>query len=157
MRTVLKNIYQFSELSESAKEYARNQYRCHSEWAWSDESRESIQAFCAHFGVALKKWHCSDSDFDYSHDAKNDNFRGMKLSDFDRDYMPTGYCLDCDLWCAFYDVFKTTGSAKIAFDSALWEGFKAWKDDLQSQTADEYIDETIECNNYEYDENGVMI
>lgn len=155
MRTIKQTIYTFDELNESAKERARQWFKESHDLAWNEESRESIQAFCSHFGVKLKDWSIGAfCPFDYSTNAENQHFRGVKLRDFKREHTPTGYCLDCDLWMTFYDTFKRTGDAKGAFDAALWAGFKAWRDDLEWQYSDEYAEETILINEYEFNEEG---
>jgi len=81
----------------------------------------------------------------------------VKLKSIDRDSMPTGYCLDCALWFTFFDEFKRTGSAKKAFDDAIYAGFKAWRDDMEYQLSDESIDESMTINEYEFYENGEMV
>lgn len=156
MRTETLKIYKFQELpTEAAKERARDWFRTSSDPAWSDESLQSIQAFCEHFGVTLRDWSVGAyAPFDYSTDAENRHFRSVKLRDIDRDAMPTGYCLDCDLWITFYDEFERTGDAKAAFEAALDAGFKAWRADMESQLEDEYIDEMLTINEYEFTEEG---
>ena len=161
MRTETITIYKFDELpTDAAKERARERGR---QWvsddpSWCHESRQSIEAFCEHFGVKLKNWSVGPySAPDYSTNAENSHFRGIKLAQFNRDHMPTGYCLDCDLWMTFYDEFKRTGDAKGAFDAALWAGFKSWQNDLESQLEDEHIDEFLSINEYEFDECGNLI
>lgn len=155
MRTIEQTIYTFEELSEEAKEKARDWWRSNGELFWNDEAKDSIRAFCDHFRVALKTWnigpHCP---IDYNAEYFNSHFRGMKLKDFNRDYMPTGYCLDCSLWITFYDQFKQTGSARKAFDAALYEGFKEWRADMEGQLEDEYIDEHLIVNGFEFTEHG---
>jgi hypothetical protein len=160
MRTETITLYNFDELpTDAAKERAREKGR---DWisndpSWIDESRQSIEAFCDHFGVKLIDWsigaYCT---IDYSTNAENHHFRGRKLSQFNRDHMPTGYCLDCDLWMTFFDEFKRTGNAKAAFNDALYAGFKAWVDDLENQLEDEQIDEFLMINEYEFDEDGKL-
>lgn len=157
MRQQVLNVYTFDELNDKAKEKARDKYRIYSEYPWHDESRQSIEAFCNHFGVKLKKWMVDAWCYDYSTDATNENFRGMKLKDFNRDNMPTGYCLDCDLWMTFYDSFKRSGDAKDAFDDALRAAFQAWCKDIEYHFSDDAIDETMIANDYEFYENGEMI
>jgi len=155
MRTVEIPVFQFSELSDRAKDRAREWWRNGAEYPWHGDCRASITAFCDHFGVTLRDWsigaHCP---FDYSTDAEPRHFRGMKLRDFSREHMPTGYCLDCDLWMTFYDTFKKTGDAKLAFDDAIHAGFIAWQRDIEWHLSDESVDESIEINGYEFDENG---
>lgn len=158
VRTSTVTLYKFDELpSECAKERAREIGR---QWvsedpAWNTESLESVKAFCEAFGVRLTEWSIGAyCPFSFSTDAENRHFRGRKLRNFDRDHMPTGYCLDCDLWMTFYDEFKKTGDAKTAFNEALCAGFKAWRDDLEYQLDDESIDEFLTINEYEFDEYG---
>lgn len=155
MRTDIIEVFKFDELSDSAKEKARDWYRSNADFHWSDESKESIIAFCDHFGIRLKSWNVSPySSPDYSAEYFNSHFRGLKLKDFNRDHMPTGYYLDCELWITFYDQFKATGCAKKAFDSALWAGFIGWRNEMESQLEDDYIDEHLLINEYEFTENG---
>ena len=155
MRVTEKTLYLFDELSDGAKERARSWYRNDQEWVWCEESKNSVLEFCKHFGVTLKYSGISPYyPIVYSTDATNANFRGVKLKDIDRDAMPTGYCLDCTLWYTFYDEFKRTGDALAAFDSAVYAGLKDWQADLESQTTDDYIDDAIIANEYEFNEDG---
>lgn len=155
MRTIELTIYKFHELSEPAKERARDWFRENHETAWGDESLESIKRFCSEFGARLTDWSIGAyAPINYTVKTDNSNFRGRKLRDFSRDFMPTGYCLDCSLWMTFYDVFKRTGDAKAAFDAAVWQGFTDWKNDIEHQYSDEYAEEWIEANDCEFNENG---
>lgn len=155
METVQIEVYSFDELSESAKDKAREWWRHGIDFAWSDESRESIEAFCKHFGVRLKQWSVSPYESpSYTTDAENRHFRGLRLSQIDREQMPTGYCLDNTLWYTFHDEFKRTGDAKHSFDAAIWEAFKAWRDDMEYQLSDECIDDLLMVNEYRFTESG---
>lgn len=157
MRIETIQIFKFNELTDTAKKRARDWWKEGADFAWSDESRQSIQAFCTEFGVHLKDWSVGPySPFHYSTDAENRHFRNRKLREFKRDAMPTGYCLDCELWQTFCDEFKRTGDAKSAFDSALWAAFKAWRDDMEYQLSDECVDELLEINGYEFTEAGTI-
>ena len=155
MRTETINIYKYDELpSEEAKETARDAFRGW-QYHWSDASRESIEIFCEAFNVKLLDYSVvAYCPIDYKTNASSANFRGKRLSQFNREHTPTGYCLDNDLWITFYDVFKTTGNAKHAFNEALSTGFKTWREDMEYQTTDEYIDDFILANEFEFYENG---
>ena len=153
MRVIEETIYHFDELSDEAKETARDSFR-DMEPFWTKESIQSIEAFCEAFGVSLLDYSVDIYRSFYRTDASNANFRGKRLAQFNREYMPTGYCLDNELWMTFYDVFKTTGDAKYAFNGALYVGFKSWREDMEYQTTDEYIDDFILANGYEFYENG---
>lgn len=155
MRTIEQTIYTFDELSDAAKEKARDWYRLNADIHWADESKESINAFCDHFGISLRNWSVGPYEpINYDAQFFNSHFRGLKLKDFDREFMPTGYILDCALWMTFYDEFKATGCAKKAFEKALDEGFKQWRSDMESQLENEYVDEHLIINEYEFTEDG---
>lgn len=155
METINLQIFSFDELNDEAKEKAREWMRNGFDGFWNDEALGSIQAFVDHFGANLRSWSIGAfCPIDYNVECFNSHFRGMKLKDFNRDFMPTGYCLDCNLWQTFYDKFKATGSAKLAFDDAIYEGFKAWRNDLEWQLSDEYIDEHLTINEFKFLQNG---
>lgn len=155
METVQIEVYSFDELSEEAKDKAREWWRHGMDFAWSTESLQSIRAFCDHFGVRLKSWSVEPyGSPSYTTDAENRYFRGLRLSQVDREQMPTGYCLDSTLWYTFHDEFKKTGDAKHAFDAALWEAFKAWRDDMEYQLSDECVDDLLIVNEYRFTESG---
>ena len=153
MRVVEETIYHFDELSDEAKETARDSFR-DTEPFWSNEAKQSIETFCDAFNVSLLDFCVDIYRSFYRTNASNANFRGKKLSQFNREYMPTGYCWDNELWMTFYDVFKTTGDAKYAFNEALDAGFRAWRKDMEYQTTDEYIDDFIIGDGYGFYENG---
>lgn len=158
MKTIELGLYKFDELSESAKQSAISDYRNRgSEYHWIDESLDSIKAFCNHFGVTLGDYEISP--YSYSHiktNAQNHHFRGMKLKDFDREYMPTGYCVDCDLWVTFYDTFKQKGDLLGAFNAAIDAGLKAIINDMEYQDSKEYISEHLIINEYDFLESGKL-
>lgn len=156
MRAVEITVYQFEELSDDAKERAREWYKgpgfC---FAWLDESINSIEVFCERFGVRLTSYSCNPHEpYSFTTDADNDCFRGLRLNQFDRDHMPTGYALDCALWQTFVDEWKRTGSARTAFTLALEAAFKEWRTDLEYQLTDESVDGNIIANEYEFTIDG---
>jgi hypothetical protein len=156
MKTIQIDVFNFHELDEKGKENARDWYRSASfDYAWSEESIDSIKSFCDFFGVTLKNWECGPYQSpSYETNAENRHFRGIKLSSIDREQIPTGYFLDCTLWQYFYDQFKRTGDAKDAFDGALWSGFIEWRNDMEFQLSDEYIDDFLTNNEYQFTIDG---
>ena len=155
MKTIAINIYSFDELNEEAKENARNWFRRGFDFAWSDESLHSIKAFCAEFNITLKDWSVNPYESpSIETNAENSHFRGRNLKAFKRDSMPTGYCLDCDLYATFFDVFKSTGDAKQAFTDAIWQAAVSWRNELEYQLSEESIDDALRVNEYEFLESG---
>ena len=155
MRIENVTIYTFDELNDVAKEKAREWYRQGLEYPWFDESMNSIKCFCDEFGVSIKDY--SIGAFSHSYietDVENSNFRGLKLKNVKRDNMPTGYCLDCELWETFYDEFKRTGDALYAFNNAIDVAVRSIVADAEYQYTDESVDEMLIINEYEFTENG---
>ena len=154
MRTIEKTIYTFDELSDSAKKNAREWMRVGLEYPWFNEARDSLRAFCDEFGVSILDYSLGDYRGFVKTDASNAHFRGLKLSDFDRESMPTGFCFDCDLRYSFADEFKKHGSALDAFKGALNAFTVAVERDVDFYYSDESIDESIIANGHEFDEFG---
>lgn len=158
MRTITKQVFTFDELSDRAKEKAREWYREGAEFPWLEEHKASIDAFIDHFGAVLKGWNIGPwSPPDYDVEFDNSNFRGVKLSQFTGQEMLTGFCADSDLWGTFRAEFKRTGDAKIAFESAVRVGFEAWRTEWEYSLSDESADESIRANEYEFYENGEVV
>jgi len=154
MRVLTVEAFRFQELEDEAKERAREWYRNGLDYPWFSESIDSIRAFAKHFGVSLMDWEIGGGRNYIKTDATNANFRGVRLDAINRDHMPTGYCLDADLWETFYDEFKKTGDAKYAFEQALEAALCAVQRDIEYQYSNEAVDESLRFNEYEFNSNG---
>jgi hypothetical protein len=156
MRTETIRIYKFNELSDTAKENAREWYKQDMDYPWFDESMGSIHAFCGHFNVAIKDWAIGAFSPSWIRtDAENSHFRGVKLRDINPVYMPTGYCLDCTLWHTFHGQFKRTGDALHAFKDALDAAVSEIVDDAEYQYTEEAVADVL-INGYEFLEDGTV-
>jgi len=154
MEVVELQIFQFSELDEQAKQNAREWFRSTSDFPWFGEYKDCLKAFCDHFRVSLRDWSLGDSQGYVKTDAEQRHFRGVKLSEQDRDAMPTGLWLDCELFQHFYDEFKRTGDAKGAFDDALHNFVRAVARDVEYYYSDESIEENMETNMWTFTADG---
>jgi hypothetical protein len=154
MRVLTVEAFRFQDLEDEAKERAREWYRNGLDYPWFSESIDSIRAFAKHFGVSLMDWEIGGGRNYIKTDATNANFRGVRLDSINRDHMPTGYCLDADLWEAFYDEFKKTGDAKHAFEQALEAALCAVQRDIEYQYSNEAVDESLRFNEYEFNSDG---
>ena len=154
MQVVELQIFNFHELDDQAKNKAREWHRCSIEYPWYDEAKDSLKAFCDHFNVTVKDWSLGDMRGYVKTDAEQRHFRGIKLSEQDKDAMPTGLWLDCELFQHFYDEFKRTGDAKAAFDDALHNFVKAVANDVEYFYSNESVDEHIETNMWTFTEEG---
>ena len=158
MKTI--TTYSFSELSDQAKETAISDYRSKGfEYHWQDENHDSLNAFCALFGVRVKDWNISTWGHSYiTTDAENHHFRGWnkaKVSTIPE--FLTGYCLDCDFTETFKKEFERTRNALGAFNDAIDAGLSDWIKDMEWQESDEYIADHMEANEYQFLEDGRMI
>lgn len=158
MKTI--NTYSFSELSESTKSRALDDYRSEGfEYAWQEESFDSLNAFCALFGVKVTDYSIGTYGHSYiKTDTDNGHFRGWnkaKVSTIPE--FLTGYCLDCTFIEAFKKEFERTGNALGAFNGAIDAGLFAWIKDMEDQESDDYISEHLEANEYQFLENGRMV
>lgn len=56
MKTVEIELYHFDELPSKAQERAISDWAYNSEYAWGEENRESMEAFCRTFDVKVRDW-----------------------------------------------------------------------------------------------------
>lgn len=148
-------IYKFEELSDSAKDTARSWFREGNDYPWWKDSFDSIKAFCDEFGVKIKDYSVGMGGHSYlDTDAENAHFRGRKLKVLNREYNPTGYCLDCTLWETYHDVWKESGDPLKAFKDAIDKAIKDIVSDMEYLDSDEAVDEMLIVNEYEFDEDG---
>jgi len=149
-------VFNFEELSQSSKERAVAKFSQGDEYPWFDDAMASATAFVEHFGAKITNYSIgADSYRGYVKTTiEPSSFRGMKLKDFDRDHMPTGYCIDCDIWQEFYDEFKKTGHAHHAFNMAIEAFLHAVARDVEHHFSFENIGETLTINEYEFYEDG---
>jgi hypothetical protein len=156
MRTIEQTIYKYAELDDSAKLTAREWFS-QGGYVWIDEGIDSIRAFCDLFGVNLKDYSLSPYAYSYIEtDAENQHFRGLTLKEVEsnRSLELTGYCLDCNLLETMADSMKLTGCALSAFRDAIEAGKRGIIADMEWQDGEEYINEVMEANGYEFDEQG---
>ena len=149
-------VYTFEELTQSSKEKAVAKFAQGDEYPWFDDAMASATAFVGHFGAKITDYSIGAESYRgyVKTTIEPSSFRGMKLKDFDRDHMPTGYCIDCDLWQEFYDEFKKTGHAHHAFNMALEDFLHAVARDVEHYFSFENIGEMLTINEYEFHDDG---
>lgn len=157
MQQVTINIYQYSELSEQAKEKAKDWYfGTGFEYCWINESIDSLKAFCSQFGIKLLDWSLCPHSYSYiKTNAEHDFFRDFTLKHaLALPEYPIGYCMDETLRQSFIEYFKEKGSAWLAFQHAIGKAKYAILSDMEYQESDEYIAEIMEANQYTFTETG---
>lgn len=157
MRINEQTIYTFDELSDNAKEHARQSLN--SEHFWSAEYIQSLKAFAAQFGIKVTGYQYGPWDrAEIETDVEPRHFRGFKLKDaFALPEWQTGYCLDVTLRETFINEFKRHGDVLRAFNEAMDTGIKECRSDWESQFEDEYILDHCTANGYEFDLHGNLI
>ena len=162
MRVLSFNVYKFNELPEEIQKKAHENYvnSNYFNYIWVDEGIKSIKAFANAFGVGIKDYDISTCGRSFvTTDATNDAFRGIsfdkaiKLIDGNED----GYCVYYDMKQRFIDSVKGNGNIKGAFEDAIEAGLKSIRNDMKHQETFEYYKEMVDCNDYEFYENGVLI
>jgi ribosome assembly protein YihI (activator of Der GTPase) len=157
MRTIEQVIYKYSELDDSAKQSAKEWFS-QGGYTWIDEGIDSIRAFCKHYGVKLEDYSISPYSYSYiKTNVENHHLRGIKFKQVEKEkgLTPTGYCLDCDLFSTMYESMRDNGgNALSAFLDAIEAGKRGIIADMEWQDSDEYIEEMMDINDYEFNEQG---
>ncbi len=172
MRTEQITIYKFSELSDKAKQKAKDDYASHFGYNWGDEAFDSIKKLAEHFGGKVTNYdvdffNCSHSSmsFDMPDDMTKAEIRRRlkELGTYNRrtlkghgDCKLTGYCADENAIDGFRIAFvrgKETDLNKL-MEAAFRSWLKAAQDDCEDFYSDETFGEHCEANEYEFKEDG---
>ena len=170
MKTICFDVYEFNELSDKAKEKARDWYRSiDTEYAWAAETRESMEAFAQLFPIKVRDWSYGGRgagvSFEFRDDGTLEEIEGVRLYKWlvnhdvtkllGGDCPLTGYCMDEDLLDPIRAFVK---KPKGTFRELLQDCFDAWikaaESNVEYQGSDEYIDETIEGSGYTFTIDG---
>ena len=157
MREITVKLLNFEELDDAGKAKAIDRYREHHDYFWFDEAIGCIEAFVKYFGGKIHDYSIGEYQRSYiktSLDAGS--FRGVTLASIDREYMPTGYCLDNSLWHTFYDTFKATGDAHHAYKTAIEEILMDVARDVEYAFSDAGITEDLMQSDMEFNEDGSL-
>jgi len=173
MRQETVNIYTFDELSDEAKERARDWYREGEDFGWIlKEASDSVKEFNKIAPVIISdadyyrqyvkvKW-----DYDSYYDGEEDlegreawvwlkkrGWFAIAKENSDGGCTLTGVCYDCPLFDPITEVAKTPQKVPSLMD-LFRECAERWMDmvveDIEHQSSDESIDENIWANGYEF-------
>jgi hypothetical protein len=178
MRTITTTVYNFSELSEDAKETALQEWteqEAAQEYSWSQEAIESLKAGIEHFGCALASYSIDFANSAYSdiavdtpwNEPTEDEIKDMIESA--GSYNPetlkglgdcklTGYCMDENFLDGVRSDFY---NGERDLKELMLSGYNNWHEaatnDYESQFTMEYFSEHAEANEYEFTEDGKRI
>jgi hypothetical protein len=152
-------VFSYAELSDSSKGRAKANFLSHDDYPYFSDALASIKAFVEHFHGRIMDYSISGEVYrSYVKTTLDPSFfRGNKLKDIDKDYMPTGYCLDCALWVTMHDEWKRTGDPFYAYQQAIEAALCEIASDVEYHYSDEYVEEMMDINEYEFTENGETI
>ena len=163
-------VYQYSELSASAKEKARQKYVEYMDYSWDSEAMDSLKAAAVHFDGKLSDWSIdwgggsySSAKFDMPEMTKTEIRRRLRLLGR---YNPvtlqgygecklTGVCFDENVIDGFRKAFK---AGETDLEKLMQAGFKSWLDcvheDYAYQCSEEAFEEHCEANDLWFTEKG---
>jgi hypothetical protein len=142
MRSIQINLYKFDELSEEAKEVAREWWRdCEAQDpAWLQEHSKSARE-------AIK----FIESYRYAHGVDELEAAAVKM----RGECPwTGYCADATAIDAILESCGGAGDISAIQKHVRQVMEEAWEMEVEASMAEENVDECIRANDYEFTANG---
>jgi hypothetical protein len=176
-RTGTVTVYKYEELSDRAKEKARDWYQsCGDCFSWGEESLDSLKAFAEYFNLKIRDYSLGGSDNRYNHVKWDLNFddhwleiknvrlwkymnNQMVLPGLEGDCPFTGYGMDENLLDPIREFMKrpesnTDVTWKDLIGRCIDKFVEAYRDEVDYAYSDEAVAESIECNEYEFTESG---
>jgi hypothetical protein len=173
MKHVTIKVCTFDELSDDAKERARDWYRQGGCFHWRDEWWQSAREFsaiapvdifrvdiaCAHVDVS---WHADENVRGLSGVRawkwlQNNGWFELARRNAQGDCTLTGFCGDCPLFDPLVKYAETPGQVP-GLEQVFYECAQSWVSEAQRDydwcNSDEAIDDNIICNAYEFTEQG---
>lgn len=180
-------VYKWPELSEAAKDNARQKYEEHNggaNWFRAEEYLDAIKKLAKHFGGKVVDYSldwsggCSPSSMDFEMPTREEI--GMTKTGWRRDIWAklrelgrfnrrtlrghgdcklTGMCYDENAIDGFRWAFyrDKENDLNVLMQSAFDSWMKAAHEDYEYDFGDEGMKETAEANEYEYTEDGRMV
>lgn len=161
-RTIEITLYEFDDLSDAAKEVARDDYRAGGDlWPWADEWWASAKAFSeiAPIEVLAIDWDRADPDMRFDDDdlagltgvrawkwLQNHGWFDLAARNARGDCTLTGYCGDCDFFDPIEAVRRDPGdiaTLEDLFRDCVYAWAFAARRDLEYAYSDEAADEWL--------------
>ncbi len=172
-RHTVQTLYRFDELSETAKEHAKQREAEAIGYNWGDDAIESMKELAKHFGGKMRRWEIdwfassySSAEFEMPDDwdFKRIETELMELGEYNPqtlrgngDCKLTGMCADEDAIDGFRAAFI---SGELDLGQLMQAGFDTWlkacQADCEAQYSDEVFSENCEANDYWFDESGEL-
>ncbi len=170
MKTKTYNVYTFAELSESAKQRAKDQFAESVGFNWGDDYLASLKALAEHFNGKLSDYQIdwfagsySSADFDMPEmGAAEIAAKLAALGSFDPETLKghgdcklTGFCGDEGAIDGFRKAYHG-GERDLSklMQAAFAEWLKEAQSDCEGQFTDETFGETADANDWTFTESG---
>lgn len=144
-RVITVPVYTYEELAPAAQARALGDWAGSVDFPWTSDYREELSHIEETLGVSIT--YELDTGYYYSHyswDRQTKWDRGLTLQAAQK-FTSRGFCAGEGFWDTFKELFKGTGSARVALDGALSAFFKEWVDDLEHYFSEEGFKEHLEC------------
>lgn len=170
MKKVTITVYEFSELSNEAKEVAKDKHAEISGYSWSEEALNSLKKLAEHFGGKLVdyqvSWNNSSRSYalfdapEYTEEQLESLIEELgavdpKTNKGTGECVLTGYCMDDSAADGVREAFN---NGERDTNKLLQAGFRSWlkdcQDDYQSQYSDEGFTEIAEANEWFFTKDG---
>ena len=144
MKTITIDVYQFSELTPSAKTRALSHYQADCEYPWTNEAINSLKAFCDAIGITLTHY-----DIDWLCPARTSIKTKGTATNQDIPEDLTGVFSD-------YPLTKNWNYSKsVSYSIECF--LKEICDDYEHVLSEEYFADHCDINEYSFDINGNQI
>lgn len=159
MKQITINAYSFNELSDNAKNNARQHYYENINYFWADEHLEGVKRFLDLFNITLVNWAYDEyhADFETSiNDCKFQNISKKRVNVLVKSFN-VSYYADETLVAAFNESYSEHGSIKLAIKYALQQSGNDLKNDIKHHYTDEYMRDYFEATEYFFTQDGKVI
>ena len=159
MKQITIDAYTFNELSDNAKNNARQHYYENINYFWGDEHLEGVKCFLDLFNIILINW-----SYDEYHAYFETNINDCKFQGFSKKRVNAliksfnvSYCADETLVVAFNKAYSEHGSIRLAIQEALRQSGIDLRNDVTLHYTDEVMSGYFEANEYFFTEHGKII
>lgn len=159
MKQITIDAYSFNELSDKAKDKARDYYYQNIEYFWGDEHLEVVKRFLDLFNVSLVNWACDEYHVDFETNINDCKFQGLNKKRVNAliKSFNVSYWADETLVIAFNESYSKHGSIKLAIEEALRQSEINLKNDIAHHYTDESMADYFEANEYFFTIDGKVI
>lgn len=152
MKTVEIKLYKFNELSEDTQKKVIQDWRYDGEYLWIDDDIDILKQFAEDFNITIKDYELSPyshSYIKYDTSTLDTDIDIHSLESKKDDSYLYGFMLE-----EYKKQLKYTSDKEYSFNQAMECGKIYIIKEMEYQNSDEYIEESITINEYDFTEDG---